>query len=131
MHQTLVAVAEAALPAGRFIPAANADTVAKVVSFVGTLPGPLQTGLAGLLRGIDAQAWLGHRRPFARLAPTKQLALLNGWRQGDAIRRLMLRAVVSPLKFAHFDDPALYKKLGCVYDVEKVKGEAQPAYMRD
>ncbi len=131
MHETLVAVAEAALPAGRFIPAANADTVAKVVSFVGTLPGPLQTGLAGLLRGIDAQSWLGHRRSFARLAPAKQLALLHGWRQGDAIRRLMLRAVVSPLKFAHFDDPALYKKLGCVYDVEKTKGEAQPPYMRD
>jgi choline dehydrogenase-like flavoprotein len=131
MHETLVAVAEAALPAGRFIPAANANTVAKVESFVGTLPGPLQTGLAGLLRGIDAQSWLGHRRPFAKLAPTKQLALLNGWRQGDAIRRLMLRAVVSPLKFAHFDDPALYKKLGCVYDVEKTKGEAQPPYMRD
>src|SRR5690349_5649853 len=121
MHQTLVAVAETALPAGRFLPGANEATVDKVLSFVGTLPSPLQPGLAGLLRGIDAQSWLGERRPFARLTPAKRLALLETWRQGDALRRLMLRAVVSPLKIAHFDDPALYKKLGCVYDIEKAK----------
>jgi choline dehydrogenase-like flavoprotein len=131
MHQTLVAVAETALPPGKFLPGASEKTVDKVLSFVGTLPSPLQTGLAGLLRGIDAQSWLGERRSFTRLAPAKRLALLETWRQGDALRRLMLRAVVSPLKIAHFDDPALYKQLGCVYDIEKAKGEVKPAYMRD
>src|SRR5262249_5061032 len=88
-------------------------------------------GLKGLLRGIDAQAWLSHRKPFVKLAPAKQLALLESWRQGDAIRRLMLRALITPLKMAHFDDPKLYKQLGCVYEFEKVKAEAKPAYMRD
>ncbi|HLL21209.1 MAG TPA: hypothetical protein VK427_03710, partial [Kofleriaceae bacterium] len=131
MHRTLVAVAEAALPAGRFIPAANGKTVDKVLSFVGTLPSSLQTALAGLLRGIDAQAWLAHRRPYARLAPAKQLDILQRWKTGDAIRRLMLRAVVSPLKVAHFDDPALYQRLGCVYDSERAKAEVKPAYMRE
>jgi choline dehydrogenase-like flavoprotein len=127
----LVAVAEAALPAGRFIPAANEQTVEKVVAFVGTLPSPLQTGLASLLRAIDAQAWLTGRRSFASLPEGKRLAILDKWRHGDAIRRLMLRALVSPLKIAHFDDPQLYKQLGCVYDVERAKAEAKPAYMRD
>jgi choline dehydrogenase-like flavoprotein len=131
MHRTLVAVAEAALPAGRFIPAANEQTVEKVVAFVGTLPSPLQTGLASLLRAIDAQAWLTGRRSFASLPEGKRLAILDKWRHGDAIRRLMLRALVSPLKIAHFDDPQLYKQLGCVYDVERAKAEAKPAYMRD
>ncbi|MEP6866140.1 MAG: GMC family oxidoreductase, partial [Deltaproteobacteria bacterium] len=32
---------------------------------------------------------------------------------------------------AHFDDPALYKQLGCVYDFERSKAEQKPAYMRD
>jgi choline dehydrogenase-like flavoprotein len=131
MHRTLVAVAEAALPAGRFIPGANEQTVEKVLAFVGSLPSPLQTGLASLLRAIDAQAWLGHRRSFAGLPADKRLAILDRWRHGDAIRRLMVRALVSPLKIAHFDDPQLYKQLGCVYDVARVKGEAKPAYMRD
>jgi len=130
-HRTLVAVAETALPAGRFLPAASEATVDKVEDFVERLPGPLQRGLGGLLRGLDAAAWLGERRSFSRARPEKRLALLESWRQGDVVRRLMLRALISPLKFAHFDDPALYKQLGCVYGVEKAKAEAKPAYMRD
>lgn len=130
-HETLVAVAETALPAGRFIPAAGEATVRKVEQFTSSLPSSVQTGMAGLLRGLDAQAWLTERRPFARVRPDKRLAILEKWRHGDAVRRLMLRALVSPLKIAHFDDPQLYKQLGCVYDVERAKGEARPAYMRD
>jgi choline dehydrogenase-like flavoprotein len=130
-HRTLVAVAEAALPAGRFLPAAGEETVDKVEHFLDRLPDPLQRGVGGLLRGLDAASWLGERRSFARLVPEKRLALLERWRSSDPIRRLMLRALVSPLKVAHFDDRSLYKKLGCGYGVEKPKGEAKPAYMRD
>jgi choline dehydrogenase-like flavoprotein len=126
----LVAVAETALPAGRYLPAAGAHTVDRVEHFVGTLPGPLQRGLGGLLRGLDAASWLGERRPFKRVSSERRLALLDGWRRGDFVRRLMLRALVTPLKMAHFDDPALYRQLGCVYETH-VKAEAKPAYMKD
>lgn len=119
------------MPAGRFIPAAGAATVAKVETFVDTLPSPLQRGLGGLLTALDATAWLTEQRPFLRVSPERRLAVLERWRRGDAIRRLMLRALVSPLKLAHFDDPKLYQQLGCVYDAEKTKGEAKPAYMKD
>jgi len=129
-RETLIAVAETALPAGRFLPAAGAETVDKVERFLDRLPSPLQRGLGGLLGGLDAAAWLGERRSFVRVAPDRRLALLDSWRRADPIRRLMLRALVSPLKIAHFDDPALYKQLGCVYDTH-VKAEAKPAYMKD
>jgi len=129
-HKTLVAVAETALPPGRFIPGAGEATVDKVEQFLDKLPGPLQRGVGGLLRGLDGAAWLGELRPFAKLSPEKRLALLEGWRTGDPIRRLMLRALVSPLKMAHFDDPKLYQQLGCVYEATRVR-EAKPAYMRD
>ena len=130
-RDTLIAVAETALPAGRFIPAAGERTVAKVEHFVGTLPGPLQTGLSGLLHAVEATSWLGHRRSFRGLSPAKRLAVLESWHTGDPVRRLALRALISPLKIAHFDDPALYKQLGCVYDGDKVTAEAKPAYLRD
>ncbi len=126
-----MAVAEAALPAGRFLPAAGEEAAGKVEQFAHTLPGPLQTGLATLLRGLDAHAWLRERRPFARVAPERRLALLEPWRTGHPLRRLLLRALVDPLKMAHLDDPALYRRLGCVYEVERVAGEAKPAYLRD
>jgi choline dehydrogenase-like flavoprotein len=130
-RETLVAVAETALPAGRFIPAAGSDTVDKVERFVAKLPSQLSFGLKGLLRGLDAASYLGERRSFVKVKPAKRLALLEGWRNGDALRRLMLRALVSPLKIAHFDDPKLYKQLGCVYEFDKPRAEAKPAYMRD
>ena len=130
-HRTLVAVAETALPAGRFMPAAGETTARRVEQFASTLPSPIQTGLSGLLRGLDAQAWTRGRRSFAHAAPAQRFEMLERWRTGDPLRRLMLRALVSPLKMAHFDDPALYQRLGCVYEAEKVKGEAKPAYMRD
>jgi len=126
----LVAVAETALPAGRLIPAAGEATVDKVEQFLHQMPSPLQRGAAGLLHGLDGAAWLKERRPFAKLSPEKRLALLEGWRTGDAIRRLLLRALVSPLKMAHFDDPKLYQQLGCVYEATRVR-EAKPAYLRE
>ncbi len=130
-HRTLVAVAEAILPAGRFIPAAGEATVEKVERFASTLPASVQAGLGGLLRGVDALAWIHERRSFARATPAQRLALLDRWRTGHPLRRLLLRALVSPLKMAHFDDPELYRRLGCVYEVTRVAGEARPAYMRD
>jgi choline dehydrogenase-like flavoprotein len=130
-HRTLVALAETALPAGRFLPAAGERTVGRVEHFVSTLPSAVQRGLEGLLRSLDVQSWLTTRRSFADAPPAKRLAILEGWRQGDPLRRLMLRALVTPLKMAHFDDPGLYQTLGCVYEAHKVKAEAKPAYMRD
>ncbi len=130
-HRTLVALAETALPAGRFIPAANERTVDRVEHFVSALPETLQRGLAGLLRSLDVQAWITTRRSFADAPTAKRLAILEGWRRGDPVRRLMLRALVSPLKIAHFDDPALYQKLGCVYPGPLASAEAKPAYMRE
>jgi choline dehydrogenase-like flavoprotein len=129
-HRTLVAVAETSLPAGRFIPGAGEATVDKVEQFLDTLPSPLQRGMGGLLRGLDGAAWLGERRPFVKLSAEKRLALLNSWRAADPFRRLMLRALVSPLKMAHFDDPKLYQQLGCVYETARVR-ETKPAYMRE
>lgn len=130
-HATMVAIAEAALPAGAFLPAAGPATVDKVERFAETLPAALTKGLGGLLAGLDANAWISERRSFVRLSPEKRLRILERWRNADPIRRLMLRAVITPLKMAHFDDPALYKKLGCVYQTEKVRPEAKPPYMRD
>src|SRR5690348_2007766 len=91
LHRTLIAVAETVLPAGRFIPAAGEATVQKVEEFAGTLPNAVQTGLAGLLRGLDAQAWTRGRRSFAHATPEQRLAILERWRTGHPLRRHALR----------------------------------------
>jgi len=82
-HRTLIAVAEAALPAGRFLPAAGEATVGKVEAFLDRLPSPLQRGVGGLLRALDARSWLGERRPFARATIAHRLPMLDRWRRSD------------------------------------------------
>ncbi len=129
-RRTLVAVAEAALPAGKLLPAAGEATVARVERLIDTLPIPVQRGLGGLLAGLDASALIARRTTFARCTVEQRLAILERWRGGDPLRRLMLRALVTPLKVAHFDNPALYKQLGCVYETHS-RPEQKPAYMRD
>ncbi len=126
-RDTLVAVAEAALPAGRFLPAASAHTVDRVGELLDALPSPLSHGVTGLLAMLDASAWLHGRAGIARLPVTSRLAVLERWRQGDALRRLALRALIAPLKLAHFDDPALYDRLGCVYKTV-ARPEPKPAW---
>jgi len=130
-RRTLIAVAETVLPEGRFLPAAGAQTVDKVEQALEQLPALLHRGLAGLLQTVEAASWLKTARPFTKLAPDKRLALLDGWRTGSLVRRLMLRALATPLKVAHFDDPSLYQQLGCVYEAQKPKADAKPAYLRD
>jgi len=130
VNTTLVAIAETAIPAGRYIPAAGEATVAKVERFLETLPQAVRRGIKALITAIDATSYLKHRAPFAKLSFERRLALLESFRTGDAVRRLMLRALVSPIKIAHFDDPALYKQLGCVYDHERARAEVKPARSR-
>jgi choline dehydrogenase-like flavoprotein len=127
-RRTLDALAEAVLPAGRFIPAGGAHTVARVEHELANLP-TLGSTIGALLHGLDAAAWLGERRGFARLSPARRLAVLERWRTGDPLRRLALRALASPLKLAHFDDPALYRTLGCTYEAAPVR-EPRPAYFQ-
>jgi choline dehydrogenase-like flavoprotein len=130
-RETLIAVAQTAIPAGAWIPAAGAGTVDRLDKFLATMPAAMERGLGGLLTGLDAAAWLGHRKRFARVDAAGRLALLESWRHGDPVRRLLLRALIAPLKLAHFDDPALYRKLGCVYRADLPRAEAKPAYMRE
>jgi choline dehydrogenase-like flavoprotein len=130
-RRTLAAVAEAALPAGKIFRGAGPDTVDKVESFVGGLPGLAGTALGALLAALDADAWLRHRRGFAALPPADRLALLERWRAGGVARRGAIRALVTPLKVAHFDDPSFYRHLGCVYELPKVQAESKPAWFRE
>jgi choline dehydrogenase-like flavoprotein len=126
----LVAIAEATLPAGEFFPAAGARTVARVEEFFGTLPGAAQTAYRALVRLFEGLAWLHHRRGLAGLAAAERVALLDRWRDADVARRNALKALMVPLKMAHFDDPAFFAKVGCVYE-HKALPEARPAWFRE
>ncbi len=128
-RRILLAIAESALPAGKYLPAAGPRTVAKVEGFLARLPRPALAGFRAALRAVDAAAWLGHRRGFARLDDAARVEMLERWRRGGVAKRNTIRALTAPLKMAHLDDPGLYRALGCVYTLQLPKAEQKPAYM--
>ncbi len=124
-------MAETALPAGRYLPAAGTATIAGAERLVGSLPAPVRQGYRALLRALDAStlATRGHR--FDRLDLADRRAVLTRWQSAHLAKRLGLRALLAPLKLSHFDDPGLYRQLGCVYEHTPPRAEAQPRWMRE
>jgi choline dehydrogenase-like flavoprotein len=130
-RRTLIAVAEAAIPAGEIFPAAGAMTVAKMEPFLSRLPEFANSAAGALLAALDADALLHHRRLFASLSVEDRVEVLERWRRGGTARRGALRALITPLKMAHFDDPAMYQTLGCVYEFDKIRLEPRPGWWKE
>jgi len=130
-RRTLTAIAEAALPAGAKFRAAGAHTIAKLEPSLDQLPEALGTGVSAVLAGLDADALLHHGRTLAAITPAQRLALLQRWRAGGLARRTAVRALMTPIKLAHFDDAEFYRTLGTVFEHAKVAREAKPAWFRD
>ncbi|HUH06099.1 MAG TPA: GMC family oxidoreductase [Kofleriaceae bacterium] len=127
----LLAIAEAALPAGEIFPAAGPEVVDRVDKFLAALPASLQTGYRALLSSVGAAALLTRLRPLARLPVADRLAVLHAWRTGSVSRRLAMRALMAPIKVAHFDNPSFFQAIGCVYEFERPAPEKKPRYMTE
>lgn len=107
----LLAIATAALPAGRALDGADASTVQRALDLVARAGNAALTGWLGLARALDALALTKKRAPFARLPLGERLSLLQDWAEGSATRHLA-RALLAPLKLALFDDEKVYRSLG-------------------
>lgn len=116
-NRTLEVLAETALPPGRLLPGATPHTVVRAKAFLAELPPAVSAGYDRLLLTLDARSLLAHRARFADLPLGKRLDVLARLEQGE-VTRLALRGLLSPLKLAHFDDPAVYAALGCRYAVD-------------
>jgi choline dehydrogenase-like flavoprotein len=128
---SLLAIAEAALPAGAVFPVADARTISRVEElFAGQGPSA-QRGYRALIAMVDGNALLTRGHGIAALPVEQRLALLESWRSGGLVRRNALRALLAPLKLAYFEDPALYRHVGCAFDRLKPLPEAKPAWFRD
>jgi hypothetical protein len=128
-RETLTAIARAAIPPGRKIPGADGRCVDRFEGYLGQIGGPAVAATRALLAGLDAAAYARGLRPFARLPTDKQLTILESWRMGGFLRRTALRSMLVPLRLAHFDDPEIFRAIGCVYEYERPQSIDRPRYM--
>ena len=127
----LAAIAEAALPAGRVLPAANFGTVERAFAVYDSYPRTVRRAYRALLGALDRGVRLTRGHHLYELPPSERLEVLHAWNNAHVGRRLSLRALLAPLKIAHFENPALYRHIGCVYEFDRPEHLARPRYMSE
>src|SRR5215208_1961040 len=111
-QQVLRAVAVAVMPHGRRVPGADDRCIRTFETYVANLGDTAIQATRAMLTALDAEAYARRLRPFAKLTGDKQRDILESWRTGGYVRRTAMRALLTPLKMAHFDDPQLFRQLG-------------------
>jgi choline dehydrogenase-like flavoprotein len=108
------AIAAATMPPGRVLEGGGASTVAKLRAWLSDAAPAQVQGLRALLWSAEAAAIVSTGRPFSKLSPERAERLLVGWQESRVpLRRGFVRALVTALKAAHFDDPKMAEHVGC------------------
>ena len=124
-RKVLLALAEAAMPATARLEAGGPRTLARFERWLGRHPRPHGARHAcGLprARGLhDPHPRDGpSRRSRSRRAPRCSPA---GSRARVSTVRALLRALLTPLKHAHFDRPEMFAHVGCRFELPAVRDE--------
>jgi choline dehydrogenase-like flavoprotein len=123
-RRVALAFAEALLPEGRILPGAGAATIERLEELLGRAGGGTLRGYGALLDTLEYSTVLRNGGRFSRLSRDERQAALERATAGPWLRRLRLLALGLPLKTAHFDDPEVFRRAGCVYDRS---GRPEPA----
>src|SRR5262249_45648977 len=88
---SLLAVARAAMPEGRYFAGAGPSAVEKVDHFLALSPPTVARGYRAMLLALDVWAIARHRASLASLPTETVLGILERWRSGDVARRTVVR----------------------------------------
>ena len=117
------ALVRAILPAGRVFPGGGERTIAAAEQRLSELSSGSMTSLDTLCNTLDRAAILRTGKRFHSLDADRAETVLRAW-ESDPLLRLPLFILSFLFKSVHFDDPAIYKAMGCVYEKG---GPAEPA----
>ncbi len=87
------------------------------------------TSYRAMLWSLETGAALRFGSRFSLLPLGRRLRVLDAMHATEATR-LVVRALLTPLKLGYFDDPAIYSALGCRYSVETPKTEQPPRWQQ-
>jgi choline dehydrogenase-like flavoprotein len=125
-----IALAEAAMPRTGALPGGGPDTVLRYERLLSTLDvGFARAARAGLWA---AEAWPVSRlgRPLSMLPRADRERVIERWNDSPSRHeRWLLRAVLTPLKSAHFDDPGMHAHVGCRWGTDAPKVAERASWM--
>ncbi|MEO8796283.1 MAG: FAD-dependent oxidoreductase, partial [Polyangiaceae bacterium] len=109
-----LALAAAAIPPGAHVPGGDEETVKRLEKWIEAGTANQARGMRGLLWACEAATIPSTGKPLSKLPRERAEAWLEGWRASSShARRSLVRAVLSPIKVAHFDDDTVEKEIGC------------------
>lgn len=111
----LLAIAQVVMPAGKLLPAAGKEIVERVHDSLRRSEPALVFGYRAALHTVAGMARLRYRRRLSNLPPKSLEDLLHWLYIGGFGRRTLLRSLLSPLKLAYYDDPAIFALLNEPY----------------
>lgn len=110
-RRAALAVAEMLLPGSSRVPFADESTVARVEEVLAEFDPRAPGAWRAAVRTLDLAAVASTGRTLHALSPDAQDALLRRW-EHDPVLCAPLTAVATLLKLVHFDQPAVYGRLG-------------------
>ncbi len=129
-RRSLLAVAAAAIPAGEHIPGAGPKTLDVVEAFLRTVPDEIVLGYRALLKATEAAVFLRHGKSLASLPVEDLDAFFQSAHHAGFISRMGLRALLTPLKVAHFNTQEMFDRIGCKFGVKVGQAEL-PRHVRE
>ena len=123
-EEIIVALAAAALPGGTILPGGGPVTLKRLHRMMRGSPRSWSTGYRALLWMAELSSVPTKGRPFSRLPRDVAEKHLDDWSNGRThLQRSSLRALLTPIKYAHFDSPSMFAHVGCRYETEVVRDE--------
>jgi len=124
-RRILLALVEATLPSGGSLEGGGPRTVAQFERWLGGVPTATARGLRAAYLTLEASTLPTRGRRFSRLSLEARMEVLVSWEHSRlAAVRTVLRALLTPLKQAHFDRPEMFAHVGCRYELPRVREEA-------
>jgi glycine/D-amino acid oxidase-like deaminating enzyme len=124
------ALSAAAMPAGTFLEGGGETTLQRLKRWLDGVKPVYWSGLRALLWTAELASvpFTGH--PLSSLPEARARRFLEAWSQARSPRaRALLRAILSPLKAAHFDDPKMKAHVGCKTALAPLPLAERPRYL--
>lgn len=128
-HRIVARLAEAGMPAGKLLPAGGADTATAVDRYCREAPSGTTPALRAALWALELSSVPTRGRPFSKLSIEARTRVLEAWESSHLYPvRSLLRALMTPLKYEHYNRREMFRHVGCSYETPAVRDE-QPRWL--
>ncbi len=109
----VLALAIAAIPPGSVVPGADEGTLERFLDWFEELAKVERRAYAAMLHAVEWLAFTDTGNSLTNLSREAAIRFVEQLPHASAAKRGLIRALLTPIKMAHFDDAAMFEAVGC------------------